>query len=220
MATGPWGGAGNRSIFDVKVQFNLATSRCQFGFTVRDVEGGTPTAQAVIDAVHPWVTTHIKPMLYPVDAVVGVDVVNPATKIGSSYTFANGAGTIGQVAAARVPSLLAVVVSMKGEMRTRYGQGRFFLPVRDEAFIEGETLSGTAVTAYNAALASLEGLFIGDTATTGFRLVNAHKLLPGDRPHTAGEPLPEVPATWYDVVSLRLNTTITALRSRRAGVGT
>lgn len=224
MAKGTWGtGALETRVYDVSVQFRMGLSVAEWGFGLRNTTGSADLSADIRDWVAPWVQSHFRGLLTPEDRLVSLDVANVAEKTGVSFDYGNlpgtGAGGIGPT----VPSMLAVVVSMKSGYRQRLGSGRFFLPVRIEGNIDGDLLSGGATTLYQQFVTDFGSEFIGTNPIGGARLANFHDALP-ERPRTgrnaAGKPpLPAVGATWYDVESLRLNTQITALKSRKAGVG-
>lgn len=220
MAKGPWVGTGSASLFRVKLTMVLGASRCQMGFTLRDVAFQGQTAQTAAAEIHTRLQTPLQGILTSADSLVDVDVTHLQEKTGSSVSFGTAVGALNAVAQERQPAFLACVASFKSGFRTRYGTGRMFIPIRYEPWVEGDTLSTAGRTSIEAFLDVLRTNYVGSGVQGEFRLVNAHETLPAARPSKSETPLPEVPAQWYDVESIRLETRLTALRSRRMGVGT
>jgi hypothetical protein len=223
MARVEWGGAGDPPVYQCNVLFQLGQSRCQWGFGMRNVIVTGDNSQAILDELHPWVLSNFRALLSPLDKLIGVDVVNVRDKTGVSHDFGNIGGTSDAQAASTQPGFMACVVSLKSGYRSRLGTGRFFLPVRHEGWVDGDSLSSTGITVLQGFVTAFGTQFITNGLVDGTRLANFHEALP-ERPRTGRNasalgPLPAVPAMAYDVESLRLNTVPTALRSRRAGVG-
>jgi hypothetical protein len=219
MATGPWGGLLDQRVFRVKIAFKLGQSNCQTGFHLRDVGVNTLDPADVVDLVRPWADVNFRALLKTTDSLVGVDAENLVSKEGASHSFTTTAGSMAVDATTAGPSFLMVPISLKGERRTRYGQGRMLWPVVNDLHTSENAMTAAGQTLFQGAIDELAELFIGPAITTSAHMINLHELLPATRPHTGPEPLPEVPATWYDVTSIRLNTTISSLRSRKVNVG-
>lgn len=219
MAIGPWGGAGNVPVFKVTHTFKLGQSLCQTGYHIRGTVSAAPTAAAVLAQASIWATTNLRSLLYSADQLIGTDVVDLVTALGASQSHNNQAGTIAVSTPSQIPSFMAVTVALKGELRKRYGQGRMFLPLRIDQWVDGDALNADAATAYNAALAALDERFVQGVTNPNMKLANVHAAK--DQRGTPGAPgyRPALPAQWYDVTSMRLNTTVTALRSRKVNVG-
>lgn len=219
MARGTWGGTLDPNIFKVNVRFTLSGSKCQWGFKLRDVGIQDNTEQEVADQVRSVVETPFRNSIATQDTFDGVDAQILGQDTGA---YANPVGTAGTnpiTDSQKIPSFMAVNVALKSEIRKKYGQGRFFLPVRHEGAIDGDTLNATGQAVINDIINALTTNFQGDPVTHDLLLVNAHGVLP-PRPATQTRPArPEIPASWYDVVSLRINTVVTALHSRKSGVG-
>jgi hypothetical protein len=114
---------------------------------------------------------------------------------------------------------MAANVALKSEIRKRYGQGRMFLPVSAERFVGGNILLEPGILTIQAFITKLVDNFIGSAVGHDLHLVNAHGILPQIGSPEVGTGHAEIPRSWYDVTSLRLNTQVTMLRSRKAGVG-
>jgi hypothetical protein len=223
MATGQWGESGSGVVYQANVFFQLGLSRCQLGFGFRNVIVTGDQSAALLAELHPWILTNFRPLLSPLDKLIGCEVVNVAAKTGVSHDYGNIGGTSDAQAASTQPSFMACTVSLKSGYRSRLGTGRFFLPVRHEGWVDGDQLSSTGNTILQGFVTAFGTTFITNGLLDGTRLANFHEALP-ERPRTGRNasalgPLPAVPATWYDVESVRLNTIPTSLRSRRAGVG-
>ncbi len=222
MARGTWGGTTDPNIFKVNFRFRMGSSHCQTGFKLRDVGVQDNTAQEVADEVATQLGTGFRALLSVQDVLEGIDVLKLGTEEGGWHPYepAAGVGSIPFDAAKMLPQFLAANVSLKSEIRKRYGQGRMFLPLRRDEYVDGDLLTAGAQDELDQFLDPLSDHFTGDPLTHDLILVNAHPLMP-PRGSVGGEGYrPEIPASWYDVVSLRTNSAPTFLRSRKVGVGT
>lgn len=223
MPLGDWTDPAQPPAYEVKTTFRIGLSLCQFGWGMRGTTGSADVAQSILESVRDFQMQNLRPLLAPFDQMVSVDVLNVREKTGVSHDFGNIGGTSDAQLAWSHPSMLAVVVSLRSGYRTRLGTGRFFFPVRQESQVSGDVLSDSGRQGIQAYVTALAAEYIGVNPVIGARLANFHPALP-ERPRqgkssTGKPPLPAVAAQWYDVESLRLNTIVTALRSRRAGVG-
>jgi hypothetical protein len=210
MAQGTWGSGLGSTIFRCNIQFQHSGQKCQTGFHLRDVGVAGQSPADVADAVADWATTQFIKCLHTSGRLTGIDVQNLLTNTGHSISPSNLAGTQGGVVA---PGFLTVPVSLKGELRKRYGSGRMLWPVPNVDSVEGNIVTPAMVTFYDTVITDLVDRFIGNAITTDLQLCHAHKAMPanGDRP--------ALPASWYDVTSVRLNTSVSSLKRRKAGVG-
>jgi hypothetical protein len=223
MARGTWGGVLDPSIFRVTYRFTLRGQKCQTSFKLRDVATNDNSAQDVADEVHTQLTPGFRNLLLYTDGIELIDVIKIGTEEGGVHLYspADGQGQVNDGGGPTgVPSFVTANVSLKSEIRKRYGQGRMFVPVVTQEWIDGQFLNNSGNTAIQAWLTAMSDHFMGDPATHDLILVNAHPALP--LRGAPGQPgyRAAIPASWYDVVSLRINTTLTTLRSRKAGVGT
>lgn len=219
MSRGTWGGALDPNIFKVTLRFKLGNSFCQTGFKVRDVGVQDNTAQEVADEVALQLEVPFKTLISPTDSLEGVDVLKLGSEEGGWHPFNPVGGTYGIANANQLPHFVACNVALKSEIRKRYGQGRLFLPFVNEADIDANIITGGGVNRMNGFLTPLADHFTGDPATHDLLLVNAHAAMPQRGVPGNPEYRPAIPATWYDVVSIRVNTVATFLRSRKVGVG-
>lgn len=212
MATGTWGPDGDTRIFRVNVSWKRALQNCMTGFHLRDVGAGTAEPEDVVDAVVPWAQVQFIKCIHVSDDLLGVDVVRLDTKTGASHSFSNLHGT---GPAGRPPAFLTVPVSLKGTIRSRYGNGRMLWPISSMASFDNDVITDATAAAYQGVIDDLASRFINggglfDTLT----LVHAHKRLPA-----FGSRLTAIPASWYDISSIRLNKSLSSLRRRKVGVG-
>lgn len=219
MARGTWGGTTDPHIFKVDIHFIRSGQHCQTGFHVRDVAINDNTEQEVADQARTVLWDAFRPLLCTTDTV---DFITARILGGDTGAVAAGnsqAGTSTADAAAQVPSFMCALLTLKSEIRKRYGQGRMFMPVVAESQIDTNDASTTLVGGMNTFITAMTDNFTGDPVTHDLLLVNAHGVIPplAPGPHTAGHP--EIPASWYDVVSVRLNTQLTSLRTRKVGHG-
>lgn len=222
MARGTWGGALDPNIFRVTFRFTNRSQHCQTSFKVRDAVTNDNSAQEVADSVATAVSSNFRNLLLTSDTLDGIDVIRLGSEEGGWHPFtpAEGQGGLDISSAGNgTPAFVAANLSLKSEIRKRYGQGRMFLPMVHDGWMDGNLLNNTGVTNINTFIAALTSNYTGDPVTHDLILVNAHPALPehlspGQPGHRAA-----IPASWYDVVSLRLNTTVTMLRSRKLGNG-
>lgn len=218
MARGSWGGTGDRHPFKVKISWTNGTNVAQTGFHMRatGVEIGSP--QAIADEVADFCNDAFRTLLTVDSRILGVDVVDMVSYEGGSNSPANLTGSVQYIEESMEPDFICNVLTLKGELRTRYGQGRMFLPIAAEAYVARNRLNAAGTAAMQGVVDEMATRYVGGSFA-GYRLINVHGLIPA-RPATPTRPLrPEVPPTWYDVTSLRLNTNVTFLRSRKSGTG-
>lgn len=218
MATGAIGtGAGQYEPFDVRISWQLAASRQMTGFSLRKNANLAATADDVLEHVVDNFLEVFRLRLAVDATVLGVDVIKPLTKEGVSYapttTLTGGTGNV------YMPGFVCAVFSLRSSIRARYGQGRMYVPVTLESYADRETINTAGFTALDPIRAALADNYIDPAGAGEFSLINWHKTLPAGRPSKSPTPLPEVPATWYDVQSIRINPNVTALHSRRQGKG-
>lgn len=222
MARGTWGGALDPNIFQVNLQFTLGTVKAQTGFKLRDVAAQDNSCEDVANEVRAQLESPFRNLLTAVDFLTAIDVVKLGTEESfiSLFTPAEGPGALQTSLAQTLPSFMVCNVSLKSEIRKRYGQGRMYLPLRDENHVQGDTINALGVTAMNVFVNPLIEHFTGDALTHDLLMVNAHPAMPQRAAPGAPNYRAAIPASWYDVVSVRVNTAITTLRSRKLGVGT
>lgn len=219
MAQGTWGGGGDPNIWRVAIRFMCGGSQCQTGFKLRDVAVQDNDANEVIAPVDNWVQNFFRPLLLTADQIIAVDATRLGGEEGAELLYPNLFGTSGINPADASASFMAVNVALKTSLRKRYGQGRMFLPFRRDQDADQNFLNNSGIAAFQGAIDGLTTAFTGDPVTHDLLLVNAHGVLP-PRAATASSPArPEIPAKWYDVETVKINRTVTALRSRKAGIG-
>lgn len=219
MADGPMTGAGAQNVWRVMIKYKVKDTLCQTGFKLRDVAVNDNDAGEVADAVTPWVHNSFRTLLATADEITAIDVFRIGGEEGIERILTGEFGTSGLPDTTQVPTFLAANVAFKTSRRKRYGQGRVFWPVRNENWVDNDKFNATAIGAYQGAIDALLTAFTGSTVTHDLLLVNSHGILP-PRAATATTPArPEIPATWYDVETVKLNTVVTYLRSRKLGIG-
>jgi len=218
MSRGTWGGTLDPSIFKVTLRFKLGSSFCQTGFKVRDVATNDNTAQEVADECATQLEAPFKTLLKPTDSFEGIDVIKMGTEEGGWHPFSPTAGLFSFGDAEEIPHFMCANIALKSEIRKRYGQGRMFLPLVSDSLVDGNILTAGGVTRMNIFLTPLQDHFT-NPLTNDLVLVNAHPALPQRAAPGAPDYRPAIPASWYDVVSVRINNVATFLRSRKVGVG-
>lgn len=219
MPRGTWGGTLDPHIFRVTIRFLIGVQRCQMGFQLRDVGTNDNSEEDVANEVRTQLENGIRGLLKTSDTLDGYDVRIRGQDTGFSLAPSATAGLNATADANADPSFLAAVLTFKSEIRARYGQGRMFLPltgVNQQAY---NVITSTFIAQAGTLITAMTDHFTGDPVTHDLLLVNAHGIIPA-RAATATRPArAEIPPSWYDVTSLRLNQIVTALRSRKVGVG-
>lgn len=221
MARGTWGGTLDPSIFKVTFHFTLSSSKCQTSFYCRDRVINDNSPADVAATAYDTLQLGFRSLLSPQDYLERIDVIKLGSEDGATriLTPTEGQGATTSTLESKLPNFVVCNLAFKSEIRKRYGQGRMYLPVTEEAWIQQNLINAAGVTAMQAFVTPLTDNFLGDDISNDLVLVNQHpaKIVRG----TPGLPgyRPALPASWYDVVSIRINTTATFLRSRRIGVG-
>lgn len=214
MARGEWGGSLQIHPLKVRISFTLDGVKAQTGFTLRDQSATPSNPQACAENVGAFVEANMRGLFLGSDRFDGVDVVDMVTGEGGGYSFNNITGSNPDNPDAATPTFMTVVVAMKGELRRRYGQGRMLLPFRNETWTTRQVANGSGVAAYNGFLAALSAEYMQNPVLKTYRLITAHGVIPPRAATPTAPPRPEVPPSWYDVTTLRLNTKLSFLRSR------
>jgi hypothetical protein len=219
MASGTRGGLTDQHVFKVTHRFMVAGQRQQLGYHVRDVAVNDNTPETVANVADGWGMTNLRTLLLTQDNYVATDVIQLDSDQGFTIDHVNVVGTKSVAGVAPLPSFLAVQVALKTQRRKRYGQGRFFLPLRDENDITQDSLITTAVTAFQGVVDALTDLFMGSEVTHDLLLCNTHGIIPPKAATSTSPARPEIPPSWYDVDAVILKSAVTMLRSRKAGIG-
>lgn len=219
MARGTWGGALDPHIFKVTVRYLIGVQQCQNSFHLRDVGVQDNSEEDVANEVRTQLENGFRSLLKTSDSMVGYDVRTLGADTGFALAPSGTPGLNATTDDNALPSFTAAVLSLKSEIRARYGQGRMFLPLTGINQQDYNTITATFIAQANTLITAMTDHFTGDPVTHDLLLVNAHGIIPA-RPATATTPArAEIPPSWYDVTSLRLNQICTSLRSRKVGVG-
>lgn len=210
MAQGEWGGALDRRIFRANIAFMRGGQKCQTGFFVRDAGLPTLDAEDVAESVLEFATEDFNKLLNGADRLIGVDVLNMETNEGHSISAPVAPGTANGTIA---PSFMQVSVALKGSLRKRYASGRMLWPVSVVDMFDKNELTALHRAYFQTVIDALESRYIGQDVTHSMILCHVHKA----KPATAKRPA--LPAMWYDITSVRLNATLSSVRSRRQGNG-
>lgn len=217
MATGPWGGILDSRVFRVKISWTQAGQQCQTGYHIRDVGVNTLTPEDVAEEAAELAQTNaFRTLFATVDQIVSVDAVNLRTAEGHTIALPN---VMGLQNAEALPSFTACSLALVGGIRKRYANGRMFWPVRGENTTTADILNATGVGIFDAAIAEFTSRYMGGALFGTQQLVHLHEAKPARPAVGKPEPLPAVPATWYDITAIKLNRAVTALTSRKVGVG-
>lgn len=219
MARGTWGGSGDIHPLKVRIAFMLGTSQCQTGFTLRDSSLTPSNPQSCANEVADWVTDDFRNIFTVRDRFLGVDVVDLTTGEGGAVSFGNLVGTQNISEANTPPSYVQVPYSLKGELRRRYGQGRMLIPVRNEAWMDEDKLNPTGVISLQSVIDTMVTRYLGTGGSTDYTLINVHGIIPPKLATPTTPARPQVEPSWYDVTTIRLNSVLSFVRSRKAGVG-
>jgi hypothetical protein len=220
MARGTWGSGGTDiHPLSVRIQFQMGTVLGQTGFKLRDTSLQPADPQEAADDVAVWVSASLVNVFHNTDRILGVDVVDMTTGEGGAHSFANLAGTIGGGLDAVSPSYLQVPVSLKGELRRRYGQGRMLWPVRYETMYDNNLLNATGVAALQGAIDAFQARYLGSGSSSDYTLINVHGQIASKAATPTTPARDAVPPSWYDVTTIRLGRIMSFLRSRHVNVG-
>lgn len=216
MARGTWGTTGDIHPVRVNLIWSMGLTRAQTGFYLRRLGTVLADAQEAAQHVYDNFGVHFKNILLPTDMLVGVDAVDITTGEGGTVS---PAGVVGTLTGTALPDFVSVNVAFKGELRRKYGQGGGRWPMRSEAFTDGNLLNTAGTTAVQSVADVLADQYVDTGLTSDWRMINVHGVLPS-RVATPSRPArPEVPASWYDVTSIRISTRLSSLDSRKAGNG-
>lgn len=219
MANGTLFGLTDPNVWKVAVRMTVQNQKIQTGFKLRDLAVQDNTAQSVIDAVDPWVVNFLVTLLLTVDTIDALDVTRLGGEEGAEKIYVNQAGTLGHSLDHSLPTWTAVNVALKTSLRKRYGQGRMFLPLRSDIWQDADFLSPTGIGAFNNVITGLTDAFSGSVLTHDLVLVNTHGILPAKAATATSPGRQQIPAKWYDVEAVKLNTLVSGVRSRKIGIG-
>jgi hypothetical protein len=217
MADGTMGGALDQNVFKVSIGYLSQGQHCQTGFKLRDVAVNDNDAGEVNDAVQLWANGAFKALLLDSDFLEYVDVVKLFSEEGSRHDYVNNAGTRAASASSILPTFLACNISLKTQRRKRYGQGRMFWPMRDDRWVDLDILNAGGIAAFQGAIDDLVARFTGLTAD--LHLCNSHLTIPARAATTTTPARAAIPPHWYDVDTVKLETAVTAIKSRKVGRG-
>lgn len=217
MPRGTWGGIADPKVVRMKIQWQQGTSKCQTGFHLRAGTLELADAENAVSEVVDWVTVNFRTLLMDTDTLMSVDGMLLDDNTGFTHAFANVKGTI-PAGTQILPGFVTAVVNAKGELRRKYGQGRMLWPVRSDGYVDGDTMSAGGQAAYQGVVTALADKFVGDPLLKEYVLVNAHAAKDAHT-NVGGTVRPAIPASWYDVTALQLNTSVSMLESRKAGRG-
>jgi hypothetical protein len=217
MADGSMGATLDQRVFDVNIGWLANGQHCQTGFSVRDVAVNDNDAQDVVDAVDPFANGLFKGLLLTTDKLLFVDVVRLFSEDSARKEYVDVAGTNGPASTTYLPTFLCAQIALKRQARKRYGQGRMFWPIRQDTWVDGDVLTGPAVTAIQSIIDDLNAKFTGVSAD--LHLCNHHLIIPA-RPQQGSTPArAEIAPHWYDVDNVILKTDVTVMKSRKVGKG-
>lgn len=219
MARGEVGsGVTQEEALRVKIIWQVGLNQCQTGFGLRS-EGleVVDLVESLADVVA-WAHTSFRTLLMDTDTLLGVDIVNVVTKEGNAHSWSNVKGTV-SAGTNILPAFLQVPVSLKSELRSKLGQGRMLWPVRSDGYLDGETLNAAGTLAYTGVIDALVAKFVGSGATSNYRMCNFHAAKDAYTNSETGYTRPATPAMYYDVTTVRLNSAVSMVESRKAGRG-
>lgn len=209
----------DHNVFKWSVVWRASNQLCQTGGFLRDMVLDDNSPADVANAIKPWVDTKFKTILLSIDSLVKIDVTKLGSEDGFTYDYVATAGGLGVAGVAPLPTFVTANVALKTNRRKRYGQGRMLWPVRDENMVTGDELIAGAVATYQGIIDDFVSRFVGGPLFTDLHAVAYHDTIP-ELPARGTRPLrAPIPAHWYDVSVLKLNTFVGSLRSRKVGVG-
>lgn len=195
-------------VFKVTVHMKIRQALIQTGFHVRDFAVPNATSEMIHGEIRPWVVGEFRASQ---SADVNFQRLTVERLVEGSYFSEDFVGINGADGRPVASSMLAVSVALKSSFRSRSANGRMFWPYMGN--IEGDVSNTPIFNLLNAAAQNLI------TRYGGLILLGQAKLVVVGKPLNGLPEAPDNPPRWTDVDALRVNPVVTALRSRKAGVG-
>lgn len=205
------GAVAGTNIYRITIFMRWQQQLLQTGWHMRDT--GLVALQSpdtALDLVQPWVHDHFRTIMHQNLVFERIAAEEITSKNYAERVLVAEAGTVNGVEA---PSFMAVNVALRSAQRHRYRNGRMFWPLTGQLANTGSQLSAGPGAEIQGVVTSWVTTFLGNILTNNFRAV----VVAPARPATAKRPA--IDHSWIDVDVAKLNTTITALRRRKVGVG-
>lgn len=200
---------------EVAVHYRLMGSQLMNRFFILFDSAPDLTAlQGAADDFDTWVATDIMPISGNTLSYVEVVVTDWSTSTGLQATAAPGSPVPGGGGSAALTNGLAVLANLKTGHRGRSYTGKTYIPgPQPTSLIDENTLSSTAVSAYDAAMFAIPGH--GDTTPYGFVVASFYS---GIDPVTH-KPIPRTAGIATPVTEIVINPLLAYQRRRKPGVG-
>jgi len=205
MATGTV--AGSR-IFKVTLGMLVQQQNIQTGWYLRDTLLNNRSATDALATAQTFVAASMFGILPNDLRLLRLDALELTSKDYAQLEYPNQMGT---GPGASSTSFLAVLMTLRSNQRARHRNGRMFLPLYGNPF-NGSLDTGPR-NAYIAFSTAFVQAFAGNALLNDFKAVVVAKARP------ANQNRPAIEHSWIDVETCRINTTVTALRRRKIGVG-
>lgn len=195
-------------VFRVTVGMGCRGQRLQTSFHVRDFGIPNATVESIHGEIKPWVLAAFRAAM-PND--LAIQRLEVQRLIENSYFAEDFIGIAGTTNGGMTTSFMASCVTLKSNLRSRHANGRMFWPFAGTAVNDAAT--GSVLANLNLAAADML------TRWGGVIIVGEAKLVVVGKPLLGGTPSEANPPRWTDVEQVRVNPIVSALRSRKAGVG-
>lgn len=199
-------------VFKVQLFMRVRGSNIQTQWHLRDAGAPTSTAEDVLNDSHNFLTTELHPAIPTQCQIMKLSVVR---LIENSYAQREYVGTAGSNTNAMASTMLASVIQLKSAYRERSANGRMFWPAPGAPNTDNH--DGPILTAISLAAQKMQDRYCGPPLTSLRKLVVVS--YPKKKGNPPQFPVPMPPTKWADVDLVRVSPLVTAIRSRKAGVG-
>lgn len=195
-------------VFRCTVRMRCRQAAMQTSFHVRDVALPNASVQSIHAEVKPWVFGAFRTAI---SSDISLEKFEVQRLIENSYFAEDYVNTVGGNSNAQGSTMFAASVALKSNLRSRHANGRMFWPAAGVA--GGDQIAGGTFNVLAAAAADLMTRFGGVIIIGEAKLVVVGAPEPGGTPESPNAP------RWTDVEAVRVNPLLTALHSRKSGVG-
>lgn len=195
-------------VYRITTRMAIRQQQIQTSFHLRDVGVPLTTAEDAFNSAEGWLNTIFRPAVSSSVSILRLEAerLNDREYYAEDFSAVTGALSIPQN-----NTMFATAVSLKSTSRARFANGRMFWPVAEQNGTDG--IGGGNLAALLAAAAAMQSRYVGATLFDQFELVVVGAGVP------AGAGTPAGPPRWTSVATVRVNPILTALRSRKVGVG-
>jgi hypothetical protein len=206
MAEGPVD-ALNR-VFRITHKMVIRQQHMQFSYHLRDALIPNMTSEDAFNDAEAFMNASLLPAF---SAQVTFERLEAERLITKEFFAKDYVNKTGAVQGAFRSTMLCTCVSLKSASRSRHRNGRMFWPAHGD--LNNDVLDGPVLQGFTTAAAAMAAKWVGQVIVGNFNVVVVGRLAP------AQVGLPFGPPFWTDVTTIRVNPIVSALRSRKVGVG-